>query len=115
MRARIGAREADRAAAVRSEERRVERAAVLAELGHPGLEPRAWQEMELDVRRARARVGVPEAARLGQVRGDRPAAEGVVLEARPQLAVQARVLVVAVGAAQLADHVNVDVILEIPA
>ena len=71
--------------------------------------------MELDVGRARVLVGVPEAAGLEEARGDRAALGQQILESRERGPVWLGVAVVGMRAGDLADRVEVEVVLEVGA
>ncbi len=71
--------------------------------------------MELNVRRARGLVGVPEPAGLEQGRGDRAGLEQQILQARPERAVRLRHAIVGVIAGAFADRVEIEMILHVGA
>ncbi|MNT55068.1 hypothetical protein D3C72_1922750 [compost metagenome] len=61
----------------------IERHAGVLQPRDASLDAGAETEMELDIRRPRIRIGVPEAAGLEQARGHRAGAEEHILQAGP--------------------------------
>ncbi len=93
----------------------IERDAARGHGGDASLDPRAKAEMKLDVGGAGVGVGVPEAARLEERRGDGALAGEEVLQARDGGPVRFGVAVVGVGAGAFGDDEEVDVVLQVRA
>ncbi|MNT53257.1 hypothetical protein D3C72_1903370 [compost metagenome] len=80
---------------------------------HARLDTRPQSQMELDIRRARVRVRIPETARFKQRGGNRAGAKQNIFKPRPYRPVKLGDAVIGMVAGALGNHEKIEMILKV--